>query len=323
GKYSDILVPAAEDTNSRTQDINFAGRVGMLAGGFVDDYACRLVDDNPTCWRPLSPGGQRSASPYLRNGALLAAYGSRYGLFFNIGYLEDPDLNILFALMKSGALPMVGKEDILSISSWHLMQEVDEELIHKIDNGHDMKTYDPDDVDAVFSVASVPWCGASVAEYDYSKQALGVNYRWLNFIPEMPHGMVPIAPVEYAAALKKQNIPFTISNTKHGLVKGQPVPAEQFGPRIGQAAAEGAANMPVLVSGASWSAVRLDANHTRVVLIDQGYIDPQDRAATITFQTRQPKSAVDILSGKKLPIIGNNVELTVPAGSMRFIDLSY
>ncbi|VGO17782.1 Lambda-carrageenase [Pontiella desulfatans] len=323
GKYNDILVPSAEDTNSRTQDINFTGRVGMLVAGYIDDFATRLVDDNPTSWRPLSPGGQRSVSPYLRNGALLAAYGARYGILFGIGYLEDPGMNILFALMKSGVLPVVDKEDILSISSWHLIQEADEDHIHTIDDGHNMKTYSKENEDAVLSVAQVAWCGASLPDHDYSKQALGVAYRWLNFLPEMPNGLVPIVPVEYAPKLIERKTPFTVSDTKVGFVDGEKVSAKAFGPLIGNAAREGAAKMPVVVKGASWSAIRLDAKHIRVVLIDPGYIDPQERAATIHFNGKAPASALDILSGENLSVDGASTQLTVPAGSMRFIDLSY
>ncbi|TWT80216.1 Lambda-carrageenase precursor [Planctomycetes bacterium CA13] len=322
GKYNDILVPSSEDTNSRTQDINFAGRVGMLASGYVNDVAMRLVDDNPTCWRPLSPGGQRSVSPYLRNGVILAAYGARSGVNFNVAYLEQPGMNILYALMKSGALPDFQNEDVLSIGSWHLIQDVDDELIHQIDNGHEMKLYTPHDEDAVFSVGQVNWCGASVPEHDFSK-TLGVDYRWLNFVPELPYGMVPVAPVEYASTLEDAGIPYTVSDGRVGYVDGKPVPAKQFGSTLSSTVKAGASTMPVLVSGASWSAIRLDDLHIRVVLVDPGYIDPSERDVTIRFQGNRPVKAIDILSKESLPFEGKVVNLTVPAGSVRFVDLTY
>lgn len=323
GKYSDVLVPSAEDTNSRTQDLNFAGRVGMFASGSVDNFAMRLVDDNPTSWRPLSPGGQRSVSPYLRNGAIMAAYGSRYGLIFNIGYLENPGMNMLYALMKSGVLPIVERENILSIGSWHLIKDADEKLIDDISNGHDITLYTPNDEDAVFSVAEVNWCGASLPDHDYSKAALGVDYRWLNFMPKMPNGMVPIIPFSYEPTLAKQAIPYFVSNCKAGFVDGKTVAAKEFGSTIKSTVARGAAKLPVLVQGASWSAIKIDANHTRIILVDPGYIDPQDCKVTVRFNTLQPTTATDILSKESLKISDKSIQLTVPAGSMRFIDLKY
>jgi lambda-carrageenase len=323
GKYSDVLVPSAEDTNARTQELNFIGRVGMLVGGYIDNYAMRLVDDNPTCWRPLSPGGQRTVSPYLRNGALLAAYGARYGLLFNIGYLEDPGMNILFALMKSGALPIVEKEDILSIGSWHLVKDVDEHLIHTIDDGHNMVQYTPDDENAAVSVGQIGWAGTNLPKHDFSRRALGVEYRWLNFLPEMPHGMIPVAPSEYKRTLDSQRIPYTVSDFRVGYQNGKQVPAKQFASTIEATAATGAKKIPLLVKGASWSLIRLDDTHSRLILVDPGYIDPQERGVSIQFQGKIPINAVDILSKEKMRIADSAMDLTVPAGSLRLIDLIY
>lgn len=323
GKYSDVLVPASEDTSSRTQDINLVGRVGMFAGGYVNDFAMRLIDDNPTSWRPLSPGGQRSASPYLRQGVMMAAYGARYGVLFDNKYFEGPGLNIMYALMKSGALPVVNKEDILSIGSWHLIDHLDEELIESVDNHHDMTNFSTDDDKSVFSVAHMHWAGASLPDYDFSKAALGVNYRWLNYMPELPFGMIPIVPSDYKSTLDQKVIPYSVSNLKNGKVDGKIVAAKDFGATIKSVAEQGARKLLVNVKGAAWSAIRIDDNHIRVILIDPGYIDPQDRQVSVTFNQKQPLAAVDILSKESLKIADKSIKLTVPAGSMRFVDMEY
>lgn len=323
GKYSDFLVPASEDTSNRTQDLNLAGRVGMFAGGYVNDFAMRLVDDNPTSWRPLSPGGQKSISPYLRQGVMMAAYGAHYGVIINNSFTEEPGLNILFALMGSGVLPLVERENIESIGSWHLIKEVDEELIHSVDHHHNLKSYKSDDDNAVFSVAQMNWAGTSIPNHDFSKLAMGVNYRWLNYIPELPYGMVPIGPVEYQKTLEEKYIPFSVSNAKHGYRGDLKVPANQFANNISQSLNVGKKNLNVTVKGAAWSAVKIDASHTRIILMDQGYIDPQNRNATISFSHRQPKSAKDILSNENIEINNNLSKVIVPAGSLRFIDVTY
>ncbi len=323
-KYNDILVPSAEDTNNRLQDINFAGRVGMFASGAVNDYAMRLVDDNPTSWRPLSPGGQRSVSPYLRNAAIMGAYGSKYALIFNIKYIEEPGMNVLFALMKSGVLPIVEKEDILSIGSWHLMKDIDEEYLEGVVNeGHNLCVYTPEALNAVVSVPGVNWCGANTPEHDYSKISMGVNYRWLNFIPEMPNGMVPITNVNFESSLKEQGTPYVVSDTKHGFVNGKKVGGVTFGYTMKTAVEKGGGNLLLKVKGASWSLIKLDKKHARLVLVDPGYIDPQERSVTITFQGEKPVNAIDILSKENISTKSNTVKLKVPAGSMRFIDLEY
>ncbi|GAA3617298.1 hypothetical protein Q4Q39_00395 [Flavivirga amylovorans] len=323
GKYNDILVPASEDTSSRSQEINLVGRVGMLSAGYIDDYSMRLIDDNPTSWRPLSPGGQRTVSPYLRQGVMMAAHGCRIGINFNELFLEKPGMNVLYALMKSGVLPLVEKEDILNIGSWHLIDEVDEHLVESIDSHHNLLQYKDDDDNAVLSVAQMHWSGTSLPEHDFSKIVLGTDYRWNNYLPELPYGMVPIVPSEHKSKLEANNTPFILSTGKVGIVGGEKTQAKEFGGEILSKVKEGAEKLPVLVEGCAWGAVKLDENHTRIILMDQGYLTPEEREATIIFQNRKPKYAKDILKDKKLKIKRSTIKVTVPAGSMRFIDVEY
>lgn len=322
-KYNDILAPASEDTSNRTQDINLVGRVGMFVAGYVDDFAMRLIDDNPTSWRPLSPGGQRSISPYLRQGVMMAAYGAKHGVVADNSFTEEPGLNILFGLMKSGALPIVHKEDILSIGSWHLIKDVDAHLIHSIDNHHSLNQYKKTDDKDVFSVTQMHWAGTNIPEHDFSKIALGVDYRWLNYMPVMPNGMVPIAPVEYATHLENNNIPFSISNGSKGFYNGNLVSAKEYANEFKSIVAKGKSQLPIVVNGASWSAVRIDENHVRVILVDPGYIEPKDREVTISFNGKTPKSAMDILAKEDVKVTKNGIQTKVLAGSLKFIDLTY
>ncbi len=323
-KYNDILIPAAEDTNNRLQDLNFAGRVGMFASGAVNDYAMRLVDDNPTSWRPLSPGGQRSVSPYLRNGVIMAAYGARYGILFNISYLEKPSMNVLFALMKSGVLPVVDKEDILSIGSWHLIKNMNEEYLKEVNEGHNLNVYSIDADKSVVSVPSVAWCGASIPEHDFSKIAMGGDYRWLNFIPEIPNGMVPIANVNYLDNLKSAKKDYVISDVKDGYIDGKKVRGIDFGAHMQKTVNTGASKLLLKVKGASWSLIRLDDKHARLILVDPGYVDPQNRQVKVSLQgVNIPVNAIDILTKEKISIKDKSMDLIVPAGSMRFIDLEF
>ena len=254
---------------------------------------------------------------------MMAAYGARYGIVSTSSFVEAPGLNILFAMMKSGVLPIVEKDAILSIGSWHLIKDVDAELIHTVDNHHTIKQYKKDDDNAIFSVAQMHWAGTNIPETDFSKIALGVDYRWLNFMPEIPYGMVPVAPIEFKNELLKKKIPFSISNGKKGFSKDQFVFAKEYASELKKIVETGAKDLPILVKGAAWSAIKIDKNHTRIILMDSGYIEPQDREVTIRFQNRKPKYVQDILSNEDLKISKNQINLRVPAGSLRFIDVTY
>ncbi|WP_439709253.1 hypothetical protein [Algibacter lectus] len=140
----------------------------------------------------------------------------------------------------------------------------------------------------------------------------------------MPHGMIPIAPIESSLMLEKQNVPYFVSNAKVGILGDERVPANTFGKMITKTVAEGEKVLPILVKGASWSVIKIDENHSRLILVDPGYIDPQERKVTVSFQNKKPKSIVDILSNETLKVAGGEtIEVTVPAGSMRFIDIAY
>ncbi len=324
GEYSDIIVPSAEDTNSRLQDINLAGRVGMLKSGYIDDFAMRLVDDNPTSWRPLSQGGQRSVSPYLRTAVLTAAYGSHHGVLFDIKYLEEPSYNVFFALVKSGVLPMVKPEEILSVGSWHLVKDVDHKYLAKVnDTGHNLTMYKEDDNNAIIGKAGVHWCGATIEDYDYSKAASGANYRWLNFIPEFPNGMVPITSVDYQDELKAKGENYFVTDIKSGYQGNKKVAAKDFAPTMNSAIEQGAKKMLMRVDGAAWALIKVGEKHARLILIDNGYINPEKRTATITLQGIKPIGAKDILTNKNIAIKGDKLDIEIPAGSVRFIDFEY
>lgn len=324
GKYNDILVPSAEDTNNRLQDLNFTGRVGMFMSGYVDNYSMRLVDDNPTSWRPLSPGGQRSVSPYLRNAAIMLAYGCSHGVLFPIAYLEKPGYNILFALIKSGIIPILDREDILSIGSWHLIKDVDQNYLRRVNGtGHDLTKYNKNDDDAVFSKAGLQWCGSDITDWDYSKIASGCNYRWLNFIPPMPYGMIPITTSEYMPELNKKKALYVTSDSHKGYINSKKVDAKDFGSEMNRIAKQGSDNLLMKIDGASWGLFKIDSRHARLLLVDPGYVSPAKRDVTITLQNKMPKIAVDILTKENIEIKGNEIRVVVPAGSMRFIDFEY
>jgi hypothetical protein len=225
--------------------------------------------------------------------------------------------------MKSGVLPIVEKENIQSIGSWHLIKDVDEKLIHTVDTHHNLKQYKKDDDNAIFSVGQMHWAGTNIPEYDYSNAALGVKYRWLNYMPEMPHGMVPVAPIESKSMVEKQGKPYFVSNGKVGVTGDKKIPANQFGGTIKNTVSKGEKNLAIVVKGASWSVLKLDENHVRIILVDPGYLDPQKREVTILFQTKQPKRAMDVLSKEDLKIHQKSIKTTVPAGSLRFIDITY
>jgi hypothetical protein len=68
-------------------------------------------------------------------------------------------------------------------------------------------------------------------------------------------------------------------------------------------------------------ALRLSDSHYRLYLVDPGWLDPADRQVTVKVQCGRPRRAWDALTGNALELDRDRIELTVPAGAMRFIDV--
>ena len=79
----------------------------------------------------------------------------------------------------------------------------------------------------------------------------------------------------------------------------------------------------MLVEGASWSLFRIDDTHSRLLLIDPGYVSPSKIKARIMLQNARPIKATDIHTGEEIETGKDIITIEVPAGSMRFIDFEY
>ncbi|MBM4044265.1 MAG: hypothetical protein FJ279_04060, partial [Planctomycetes bacterium] len=79
GKYREVLVPSVEDSNSRSPELNLAGRVGLWLSGAVDTWSARLIDDLFCFNRFWEYGYPMHGHPFLR---VLVAHTSLGASFF-------------------------------------------------------------------------------------------------------------------------------------------------------------------------------------------------------------------------------------------------
>ena len=79
--------------------------------------------------------------------------------------------------------------------------------------------------------------------------------------------------------------------------------------------------LPLTVSGdVAWVCAQTSQTHLRLTLIDGGYINPDDRTATVTFHTVKPRKIIDLLSGETVRA-SKSVKVNIPCGLFRFIDI--
>jgi hypothetical protein len=147
----------------------------------------------------------------------------------------------------------------------------------------------------------------------------------LNFLPTNPYGLIASVP---ASTDCKQTPFFREMLVTDGRFfyhqQNRPVSAVDYRAQAMATLQASAARLPIRVEGeVAWTVVRLDAKHVRVTLVDPGYISPAEREATIVLQHLRATSCRDILRGESLPLSGDRLRLTVPAGIVRIVDIAH
>jgi len=329
-KYRNVFVPALEETNSRTQEQSLMGRVGLWLNGSFDHWSCRAVTDNAVWDRMWEWSSQQVATHQLRQLVSRASLGA--DIFFVAIHQGEFSAEIgrtflpFYEMLEKGILQVPARDELLSVPDVFVAMKTPPSpvfIAHGI-NGH-RYNYPRDDHSAlVFDRLDCYWGGAPLPDHDLGKYGMGVSRRMCNFLPKMPFGLIAILPDETGSALPPR-FREKISTDGQFWFDDE---GRRREPGVDQGTVEAklresADRLPLRVTGdVSWSTVRINANHVRVVLVDSGYLDPADREAEILLQHVRGVRCMDILSGKQLRIENNRIRLRVPAGTLRICDIS-
>jgi hypothetical protein len=188
-------------------------------------------------------------------------------------------------------------------------------------NGHRFSFPQDQDPEMVFSRMDTYWGGSVTRDDDFSAYAMNVRQRTCNFLPELPYGLIPIIPEHAANHSRFHQILITDGESFYD-GDGKKHTAGAHKAEAEKCLRAAGARLPVAVAGqAHWSAVKLDAKHIRLTLIDPGYLDPSARAVEVIFQHINARKCIDVLSGETLKPSGDKLSVTIPAGIFRIIDL--
>lgn len=342
GEFSDVFVPSMEETTNKAMDISVASRVGIWASGAVHNWGTRTVPDNPSYDRSRQFSHQKLPNHFLRHLIYHMANGATYLNNFAI----DPDyMSIVWELTAKGALFVPKPEELLSISPVHLsMFEPDDDFMEEGSSLKWSTHYDEafiDDNPFVFSQQNANWMGAQNTDWDFSTYAANVKDRRQNYLPTYPNGLVLITPPQEGSnadltaprgALKDKLHPIYKDILKEYYTDGryyydkngtQKFNADEYYTTIKHDIEQSASQLPLTVSGdVAWVVAQIAPTTLRLTVIDGGYLNPEDRKAIVSFHTVTPIAMKDVLDGKSFSISNlSNVEVDVPAGAFRFIDI--
>ena len=337
GRYRDVIIPGMEESNSRTQEMSLAGRIGLWQTGLFDHWLGRVTTDQANFDRMHEWGAQQVITHHLRNLVCSASMGA--DIFYNtleiadLGFEKEQDtsaqygqLTPFYEMLEKRVLYIPRREELLSVPDLVLGMKSppDRDYIAHGVNGHTYNFDASSIVPMVFDRLDCYWGAAPLVSHDFSSYAYGVERRMLNFLPKIPYGMVGIVPDDLdAKRFPRLREKLTTDGRFFYDGSGAVAPAEYKQTALAKLE-QSAARLPVRVKGeVSWSVVRLDSRHVRVTLVDAGYVNPADRNVEVMLQHLDATSCTDILSGKALPIRNGRVPVSVPAGIFSIIDIEH
>ncbi|MBE0393179.1 Lambda-carrageenase [Flavobacterium sp. PL0002] len=337
GEFANVFVPAMEETTDKSMDLSLASRMGVWASGAVDSWGSRAVPDNASYDRMRQFSDQNLDNHFLRQLVYAAASGAQY-------YDNFTKPELFAKLLANGALFVPLRSEIVSFSPVHLSMFKPDEHFHEEGSENKWLTnFDQSFEDAnpfVFSRMNGSWPGAPLTDWDFSKFAAGMKERRLNFLPNYPNGMVLITPPQNGPkadliaprGLMKNNLHPLYKNilkeyytdgryyySSDGVIKYN---ADTYYETVKSEIEAGAAKIPITVTGdVAWVVAQTSPKHLRLTLIDNGYINPNARVAHVKFNTVNPVKIQDILDGKQFFKTGSSVNIDIPCGLFRFIDV--
>lgn len=342
GEFAEVFVPSMEETTDKSMDLTIPSRMGFWMSGATDSWGARCARDNTSFYRLRQHSHQMLPNHFLRLMIYNIANGAQYLNNFSV---DQAYFSILYELIAKDVLYVPKRDEILSISPVHLsMIAPDDYYLNEGNNAKWLCFYDEQTEEnnkLVFSHLNGTWPAAPVTAWDFSSYANGVTDRHLNYLPPIPNGLVLITPVEAEHFVGDMGYRKPIAEQMHPMYKdimteyitdgrqyiaadsSETYPAETYYTTIANEIKEKANLLPLTVEGdVAWVVAQTSPKHLRLTLIDGGYINPDDRKASISFHSVHPVAMVDLLDNEHFDLSNTNaVNVDIPCGLFRFIDI--
>jgi len=335
GRYRSVLLPSVEDSNSRSPEVNLAARVGLWLDGQVDGWASRCSADWFSFNRSWEWEYPMAGHPHLRYYVSQALLGARTFMLLN-GERErltgrwtrvgTEGTATFLHLLGKGALTPPRREQLRAVSPVALVMQQPSERFEKHGaNGHHEEKWGEDTTDNqpwAFDRLDCYWGMAPLPPTDVSRYLWGRTRRDPSHLPTTaPHGFVALVPGSVSSADGPWKTVWTTGGDKLSKA-GKSYSLADARIAITTNLADAAKKFPFAVKGRVFhQVIEQTPNHYVIALVDSGWLDPADRQVTLTAQLPGNWQATDRLTGEAIGPIGNGLLITVPAGTLRLLEL--
>ncbi len=330
------LLPATEDSNSRTSEINALARFGLRQAGLVPDFTVTLLGDLFCFNRYWQWEYPKHGHPYLR---LLVAHtllgGSSYEFRFKhlrstkdgfaFSDMGRESTEIFLHMLGKGLVFTPGPHQMPGMSSVGIaVHEPDPRWLADAHNLHRPQQWQDEPAlhDAVIPHNAALWGMTQTPPHALQAVLLGKK-RQIGQLFATPYGPFAIVParadLDSVIGVREWWHTDGIDIWREG---GPKMRGMQAGEALRDSFASAAKGLPFRPTGDDvfFHTVRLADGRFRIYAMDPGWLDPRPRRVEVHVQTRGVSSFRDALSGEELPQQDGRFALNVPAGSLRIVD---
>ena len=338
-KYRGALIPNTEDSNSRTPDMQLAGRAGIWMAGLVDGWGIRLIGDAFSFDRQHEYEYPMAGHPSLRSMVAAASLGCRNFMFehgqfgrftgdvdrgwdFNRVW-EESDAAFL-KLLRSGALHIPKRGEMAGLSPVVLaMSEPSKRFVEGGTNTHYYHRCHPDDGGRYAFGRMDCYFGMSPAHpFDLATLLWGRKRQFGNYMPASPNGFVTVVPDDLPASAIPWAKARIETNGDWIRLDGKELAPAEAARAIPALLARHAASLPFHCAAKDeifFQAARISPHEYQIVLVDPGYLDPRDRTVRIRTTLPGAVSMRDAITGGAVAKKDGAWEIGVPAGTFRIL----
>ncbi len=338
GERKKVVMAATEDSNSRTPEINLLGRSGLWQAGLLPHNDVSIHADLFSFNRFFQWEYPKTGSPYLR---LMTAHTTlgmsllstrineiyeREG-HYRINRTGEESTGIFYHMLGKGLVFSPEPDEVLGYNPiGFVVHRPPEKWLTDAHNGHAPEKWEEDEElhQAVMPHNGCLWGITPTPDHAIQSVLMDKKRQFGYQIPPTPYGLIAFVP-EQAELDNVQQIDEWwhtdgIYVWKEG---GEKLTGNQAAEALKIDFERGAERLPFRVKGYAFlNTLKLSDGHYRLYLIDPGWLDPAEREVTVMIQVDGNFKAEDILSNENMNIDNNRIDATIPAGSLRIIDVT-
>jgi hypothetical protein len=328
-RYKDILVPIYKPNNVKSPELNLGVIVGLWKAGAVQDWGVGIYGD---MWKWASVFMSTPGDVLLRFVLEAISLGANYfvagrNVSENSQDVLDLDptyktyFEVLYRLIASGVISPVERAQDLVVCPVALQEFTNPNEIRNRTAGTQIYWQEIYRMQGLLDGGFVL---QTVRENYLPRHYYRMSSYYEGLVPRNPHGYVLLFPESIDPARVGGIEEFLVIRTDgklYGRGRKALVPIEFS--RISEVFGKYESKMPIRSSDAFVSAHRKEGGYT-VYLINPFLFETKDVAARLTLNPGEKSSQIiDMISGEKLQYDGQSLEINIPSGLFRIIEISH